>query len=120
MKKLTVLVMIMLVASLLVGCWPTYRITPNLAGNTVYLGREIAGVINHFQLEMTYSNGNIDVTSACEYVSDNTDVATVGNEIPIKGLIEAGDPFVIGEANINITYWNGTHEYSFDVIAVTE
>lgn len=112
MKKLTVLVVIMLVAVLFIGCFPsTYRITPNLASNTVFLGKETE--IYEFQLVVTYSNGDIDVTSECDYYSTNTDAATVGNQSFNKGLIEAIAP---GSATIHITYWNGTHEYSFDVI----
>ena len=112
MKKLTLLVAVILIAGLLTGCSPPiyYRITPNLAANTVFLGKE-AG-ITEFQLVMTYSNGNIDVTSDCDYDSNNTGVA-----IAVEGLITA---VADGSATIHITYWNGTYECSFDVIVTVE
>ena len=108
-KRILILVFVVAFLTLLTGCFPpTYRITPNLASNTVFLGKE-AG-ISEFQLVMTYSDGNIDVTSDCNYDSDNVAVATA-----VEGFIQA---VADGTSTIHITYWNGTYECSFDVIVI--
>ena len=113
MKKLTVLVVIMLVAILLAGCWvlPESKlefIEADPAEIEVILGPS-GLAIEEVQLEVTafYEDDTYaDVTSNCEYSLDNTEFVTVSDE----GLVRV-EP-IVGEATILITYtqhnfWTG-------------
>jgi hypothetical protein len=87
MKKLTMLVVILLVAGLLAGCWvlPESKLDYIEAiPNEVNLDAEIT----QKQLEVTayYEDGtSADVTSNCDYDSSDTKVVTVNSE----GLVVA-------------------------------
>lgn len=106
MKKLTVLVVIMLVASLLAGCW----VFPESKLDYIEAKVNVAalGIVSTRQLKVTAYYEDLteaDVTIDCEYLSSNPDVAIVNNE----GLITSK---IIGEATILVTYtqhnfWTG-------------
>ena len=110
MKKLTVLVMIILIAGLLAGCWvlPESKLDEIVVEPeevTLYL-TQAAG--NTKQLEVTAYYEDLtyaDVTSNCKYISDDDEIATVD----IKGLVTAKS---IGNTEVLITYtqhnfWTG-------------
>ena len=116
MKKLTVLVVIMLVAGLLAGCWVTP--TSKLENIEVY-PEEVTLTINTTaltgklteQLKVTafYEDGTFaDVTLNCKYSSDSPEVITVNAE-GLVGIVKVGE---IEEATILVTYtqhnfWTG-------------
>lgn len=89
MKKLTVLVVVILIAGLLAGCailpgsrlW-RIEVEPSSVSLTY---------VDPQQLEVTafYDDGDsADVTPECDYVSENPEIVIVGDE----GLIEAVSP----------------------------
>jgi len=117
MKKLTVLVVIMLVAGLLAGCWvlPESKLDyieadpKEVTLNT----KSLTGITEQLEVTAYYSDGtDANVTSNCEYLSSNTEIVTVNDE----GLIVAvkvDNPIALKrEATILITYtqhnfWTG-------------
>ncbi len=115
MKKLTVLVVIMLVAGLLAGCWlfpesklDYIEVEPNEIEVTLC---DLGIAIKEVQLEVTayYEDKTIaDVTPSCDYNSSLSNTASV--TVDDEGLVRI-DP-IIGEATILITYtqhnaWTG-------------
>jgi len=93
MKKLTLLVVIILVTGLLAGCNPFSTFRAEIVGDTIYLG-DPDNPATH-QLEMTY--GGTDVTLSCDYSSNNTDAATVSADGLIAGV-------AAGNAIVHVTY----------------
>ena len=130
MKKLTVLVVIMLVAGLLAGCWvlPESKldyIEAEPAKVTLYLGLTSDSTKNNTQqLEVTafYTDGNkADVTAECDYATLTTSIAevvTVNNE----GLITAKSR---GNAIVSVSYtqhnfWTGKRTRTDEVDVTVE
>ena len=117
MKKLTVLVVIMLVAGLFAGCWvlPESKLDyieadpKEVTLNT----KSLTGITEQLEITAYYSDEtDANVTSNCEYLSSNTEIVTVDDE----GLIVAvkvDNPIALKrEATILITYtqhnfWTG-------------
>jgi len=120
MKKLTMLVVILLVAGLLAGCWvlPESKLDYIEAiPNEVNLDAEIT----QKQLEVTayYEDGtSADVTSNCDYSSSDIEVVTVNDE----GLIVAVGN---GEAITLVSYtqhnfWTGMRIRTCEVEVTVE
>ena len=117
MKKLTVLLVIVLVAGLLTGCWlfPESKLDYIEAdSNEVFLNTRSRTQ----QLEITayYTDGtSADVTSSCEYTSSNIEVVTVNDEGLITSVVyecEVCPGLLTREATILISYtqhnaWTG-------------
>ncbi|MBA7580866.1 hypothetical protein ES708_22763 [subsurface metagenome] len=115
MKKLTILlVVIMLVAVLLAGCW----VSPELKLDYIEADPEEVTLTEGEICQLTviafydYSGAN-DVTLDCDYVSNNIEVATVNDEGLITAIdLEGSEKAQKGEATILITYtqhnfWTG-------------
>ncbi len=116
MKKLTVLVVVILIAGLLAGCWlfPESKLD--------YIEAETDEVTLHTrlrtrQLEITayYTDGtSADVTIDCDYLSSDIKVVTVNDEGLITAVKYEGvvTPGLTREATILISYtqhnaWTG-------------
>jgi len=117
MKKLTVLVVIMLVAGLLAGCW----VLPESKLDYIEADPEevtlnivsLTGITQQLEITAYYSDGtSADVTSNCDYSSSNTEVATVNNEGLIVAVKVDDSPALVRYATILVSYtqhnfWTG-------------